>query len=70
MIIQVEVPEEVLQAWKGMAKDLEMPLDAFFRCCVRTAGPRLLRTYGDIARRPHLNARATSYSHQMREEEP
>lgn len=70
MSVHIEVTPEVLQAWKGMARDLDMPLDAFIRACVRTSGPRLLRTYGDIARLPHLHSRATAYTHQMREDEP
>lgn len=70
MSVQIEVTPEVLQAWKGMARDLGMPLDAFIRTCVRTSGPRLLRTYGDITQEATLHAKASSYTRSMREDEP
>lgn len=69
-MIQIDVSPEVVAAWRGMARDLDMPLSDFIRCCVRTAGPRLLRTYSDITRSPSLYARAQSYTRTLREDQP
>lgn len=70
MTVQIEVPDEVFQAWKGMARDLHIPLDVFIRTCVRITGPRLLRTYGDITQEAVLHAKAASYTRSMREDAP
>ena len=69
-VLELEVPNEVLQAWKGMARDLHIPLDVFIRTCVRITGPRLLRTYGDITQEAVLHAKASSYTRSMREDAP
>lgn len=69
-VLELEVPNEVLQAWKGMARDLHIPLDVFIRTCARITGPRLLRTYGDITQEAVLHAKASSYTRSMREDAP
>lgn len=69
-LLQIEVQPEVLQAWKGMARDLHIPLDVFIRTCVRVSGPRLIRTYGDITQEAVLYAKASSYTRSMREDAP
>jgi hypothetical protein len=69
MQVTVEVNSHVVETWRAMARHMGLDLDAFVRCCVRAAGPRLLEHFGRATNQPTLATKALVYRVNLAEEE-
>lgn len=69
MQVTVDVDSHVLETWRKMARHMGLDMDSFVRCCVRSAGPRLLEHFAKATNQPNLEARALVYRVNLAEEE-
>lgn len=68
MQVTVDVDSHVVETWRAMARHMGLDLDSFVRCCVRSAGPRLLEHFSRATNNPALATKALLYRVNLEED--